>query len=521
MPIDFGKLGYAYTVDLCTAIERYTARELKRSPGAFRYRGMNLQYAVERQLYIRCINSSMLFAYYAKLQKEGVVGKEPPLDAIEADVAREFSGAAEIKRTVRFNMRSLPGYFLLRWLYRQIRAIWQKNPRPKNEAEIAHPPVLFHIVHAKFASYLKPVVRYLSSDQYAYLISVDPGLAPALESLNEPYVTEYYRSDTIHAVFVAKALKQFEGLVNAADRIHSAISRIRPNCVVLVEGNAPLDIITAEVCAQLQIPTFCIQQGWSPVVHSGFRNMSFDEMFVWGEGFANLLAPSNPRQQFTVTGNHAIQALGHEPTGMESRSMTISFFLQAPCALLSSRGYDEFIELIIWCARTYPTARFVVREHPSYPVPEELLAKMKAYNNIKFSSPLRDRLADVIRESSLVVSVFSTVLLEAVALGTVPLICGIGSTPRYEPDLAGAGAAIEVHSVAAAMQVINQVVCEPGYLDRYKIRLATVSAQYFSKGEAARAISDKIKAAAARSCTLTNDMTESQRSKQKAATHVS
>jgi hypothetical protein len=94
------------------------------------------------------------------------------------------------------------------------------------------------------------------------------------------------------------------------------------------------------------------------------------------------------------------------------------------------------------------------------------------------------------------VSVFSTVLLEAVALGTVPLICGIGPLPRYEPDLASAGAAIEVGSIPEAKAVIDKVIREPEYLEPYKARLASVSSHYFSGGDAALAISDRVKSVA-------------------------
>ena len=52
-----------------------------------------------------------------------------------------------------------------------------------------------------------------------------------------------------------------------------------------------------------RISCLCIQQGWSPIVHNGFRNMSFSAMLTWGEGFAELLRPHNPAQRFVVTGS--------------------------------------------------------------------------------------------------------------------------------------------------------------------------------------------------------------------------
>lgn len=518
MSIDFDKFGYAYTCDLCAAIESYTANKVTKNTNIFLYRGMNLQYAIERQLYIRCINSVSLFKFYVSLQHDAKEVKVMPLEAIEVDIAREFPCARDMELVARFESRSLPGYYLLKWLYKYLRAHFLNNRRLSNEIGLIQPPVLFHVVHSKFATYLKAIVNYLAPDQYAYLATMDSSLVTALESQGEPYVLEGRRPGTLHSVFLNRTLQRYDGLIDIVDSVYSAINRIRPRCVVVVEGNAPQDIITAEVCSQLAIPIFCIQQGWSPLVHSGFRNMSFDDMFVWGGGFAKLLAPYNPRQCFTVTGSHVIQAISHETPNLQNQSMVIGFFLQSPCALLSINGYEDFIELIVWCAKEYPAVRFVVREHPNYPVPVSLRAKMNAYNNIAFSSPIRDALSEVIRESSLVVSVFSTVLLEAVALGTVPLICSIGSMPHYEPDLAGA--AIEVYSVVEAKKEIHQVVCDPSYLDRYKSQLAIISAQYFSNGNAARTISDKIKTAAGLQCKQDEEMMGSH-DERKAVNHAS
>ena len=64
MTLDFGSYGLDYTDKLCAAIERYTASEVRLNSEAYVYRGIQLRYAVERLLYIRCINSKPLFQHY-------------------------------------------------------------------------------------------------------------------------------------------------------------------------------------------------------------------------------------------------------------------------------------------------------------------------------------------------------------------------------------------------------------------------------------------------------------------------
>jgi len=353
-------------------------------------------------------------------------------------------------------------------------------------------PVLFHVVHPKFAEYLKPVTDKFPG-QYAYLVTIDKGLAGMFEQMGLPHVDPQCGSSSVTAAFVKGPLLYFVNLIDAVDTMYSAISSMKPKCVVVVEGNASLDVVTSEVCKLFSIPVLCIQQGWSPYVHSGFRNMSFANMFVWGRGFVKLLAGYNPQQHFTVVGNHAIYRSVIQTVQGPHSGRAISFFLQAPCALLSKAGYEQFVDLIASCAASHPNVRMLVREHPSYPLPVGLRARLSVHVNVHFSAPATDSLAELIQASDLVVSVFSTVLLEAIALGTVPLVCNIGSLPQYEPDIAGTGAGIEVKTVEAAKQVIDRAIDEPDFLERYRQKLKLIADEFFSTQDAADLIARKIR----------------------------
>src|SRR5699024_10609006 len=92
------------------------------------------------------------------------------------------------------------------------------------------------------------------------------------------------------------------GAALEADELAAALMLAQCRAVVLAEGNAPEDETLARVGARLGLPTICVQQGWSPLVHTGFRNMSFAAMAMWGEGFGEILAPANPGQHFLAVG---------------------------------------------------------------------------------------------------------------------------------------------------------------------------------------------------------------------------
>ena len=57
MSINKYDYGYQYTIDICDAINLYTHKVCKEDSKGFIYRGSDLKYAVERSLYIQCINS--------------------------------------------------------------------------------------------------------------------------------------------------------------------------------------------------------------------------------------------------------------------------------------------------------------------------------------------------------------------------------------------------------------------------------------------------------------------------------
>lgn len=484
--IDFGYHGFDYTRDLCSAIERYTADAVQRRPDAYTYRGMQLRYAVERRLYIQCINSVALFQCYLTLSgRLAPTSPRPALSALESDIAAFFPGLY-IPETHPMRTIGRRLYLGARHIYR-----WFRSGRSDSDRKTGPgPDILIHVGNAKFANYLAPVTRKLGGGKFAYLASCDRELGLRLQQLGQPVVSWFGDAAVQWSFLSSQALSEFPQLVHEANMTLEALEALRPKSVLVVEGNAPLDIITSEACRRIGIPCFCLQQGWSPYVHSGFRNMSFTEMFVWGERFAQLLKPHNPGQKFRVTGGHAVQAGASQSFGSSGR--TFSFFLQAPCALLGVADYEAFVELIALAAADHPQVEMVVREHPGYPLPSVLREMLARAPNIHFSNPATEPLANVISTSELVVSVFSTVLLEAVAMNVVPLICSIGAMRYYDPDLVSLGCAIEARSVADARIVIAEIIAEPARLELIRRNLPEVARQFFSREDAASTIAQRL-----------------------------
>lgn len=490
MAIDFGSQGFDYTRDLCRAIERLTASAVRRDSHAYVYRGMQLRYAVERMLYIKGINSEALFQHYlAHRVGDGGVVTKLPLTSVESDVAfflctQRSTDDHPPRRVGRWLMETAKS------VYSWVRRRGRLRARAARTA-VHRRDILIHVVNAKFANYLEPVTRELDPGSYAYLSTGDAGLAEQLVQQGYPVVSLPTKGSLHQHVFCSYALSEFLQLTHDADATLAALRVLQPKCTVVVEGNAPMDVITAEASRLLGIPCYCVQQGWSPYAHCGFRNMGYTEMFVWGQRFAEMLRPYNPGQVFRVTGSHALRAQGAFPPRKSVE--TLSFFLQAPCALLGNQAYEDFFDLIDSVAQAYSHVRVIVREHPGHPVPYESRQKLQICSNVHFSILADEPLAEVIATSDLVVSVFSTVLLEAMAMNVVPLICSIGAMRRYEPAIAAAGAAIEVQSVADARRAIDEVIAEPERLARVRRSMSEIAGEFFSRLNAAEMIASRLR----------------------------
>src|SRR3954465_2887322 len=83
---------------------------------------------------------------------------------------------------------------------------------------------------------------------------------------------------------VGESLWSYPSLMRGFDRVVTALSRMRASRTVVVEGMSPLDEIGSQASKALGIRSICLQQGWSPLVHAGFRGMTHSTMTVWGEG---------------------------------------------------------------------------------------------------------------------------------------------------------------------------------------------------------------------------------------------
>jgi hypothetical protein len=264
-------------------------------------------------------------------------------------------------------------------------------------------------------------------------------------------------------------------LAMRAQSYRASLADSAARLVVVPEGNSPDDEIVNRVAHAQGRKTACVQQGWSPIQHPGFRNMSYDRMLVWGDGFAELLAPTNPAQHFVAVGNHNLAEKSDAVT-----HVGVLFFLQGFSDWLGERSATEALLLLAeQVAAAMPHMPVYMRPHPAVPVPSAVAARLARFPNIQIESPSQISLAQALAKVPFSVSIYSTTILESIAAGVVPLVFNTTALPRYWPDVAAAGAGLEIRDPEAARQALVALLTDPAAPARFQAGMQAFAESFF------------------------------------------
>ena len=203
---------------------------------------------------------------------------------------------------------------------------------------------------------------------------------------------------------------------------------IRPCGIICLEGCHFQEQLLAVMAESYDIPSYGIQQGWPSMMRTGFRRLPFRYFFTWGKRFSNLWAKYNPFPKFVPAGYM------YETTdGVKKEQQCVSFFLQSPCFLSDQIYFDAMLELITDSANAFPEVNFLIREHPEYRLDNSMVEKWKKLDNVEVVSNYK--LQDVYARTKIVVSHFSSSLMEGLLYGCIPLAYDPTVNSRYYPDL--------------------------------------------------------------------------------------
>jgi hypothetical protein len=492
-PEDFG---YDYTIALCEAIDKYLQKEEAENPAVFIYKGSNLRYALSRALYFGYINDNDLFEVFRKYRLNIPIGEIKVKNQTEKKLLSELCNGSikavqekPISKSIKKVCRQSLGFIIkISGIVNTVRASRQFiNARNQNGLK---PKILFSVINERFVRYVEPITGRMATP-LAFL-TYNNEVVSYLKQNKKPFVPISKFGYFLERLSVKDgALRDF-GVTDKYDLLFDTIERISPKSAVIIEGNTPQDEVVNQICKKLKIESICIQQGWATIIHTGFRNMSYSKMLVWGEGFGKLMEPFNPEQKFVATGNHNISV--SDSNSERDTVSRITIFPQGMSSIISRQIWDNLLLLTKELALNYPQCEVRIREHPNHPVnlySQTDEARLKKAGVI-FMSPGQYTLDEVLRSSDLSVSIYSTTILESIAAGVLPIIMNETSFPQYYPDVDKAGAGIETKSLEETKKVIGDFISGQRKISDFRTKMEEFKKLYF-KADKKEAIQNIVK----------------------------
>ena len=450
--------GRHFPVELSDAIERASSALADR----LMHDGNSLSHAAEREAFARLVNDPSLTRVYA-----AGTGSVDVLDEYERIAVQELVPAAQARISPRARLRQA-----LRPTARRVRA--RRSP---HDAPGAQRAVWFALHHPKFLRFVLPLISEFGADRVGVLaLSEEVQNAAAAEQIATRLVVPRVRASE-----PTNLLRPH--LADLLESLRHALTAGGARAVLVCEGNAPSDSLIGIAARSLAIPSVCIQHGWAPVSNVGFRNLGHTTIAVWGEGFAELLAPGNPGADFAAVGNLSLRAEGTPGPLTEriGRGRGVLFSLQTVAPTIPRKAMVSFLEVIQTAATRLPDVPLLVREHPGHPLASLGLA-LPTGANIVDAHPARVALMDALDASFAVASISSTTLLEGVALLRPALI--VDDLP-YSPALVDWHAGLQVPSSAAVDALAT--LADPDYRRTFEPGMQRVREHFFAgaRGDAA------------------------------------
>lgn len=165
------------------------------------------------------------------------------------------------------------------------------------------------------------------------------------------------------------------------------------------------------------------------MMRTGFRRLPFKYYFTWGKKFNVCWQKDNPLPEFVEMG----YMYEVEDKSKTMKRDCIAYFLQGPLFLSDESYLNELINLIKEQAKSFPKWNFLIREHPEFKLPGSVLADLVQWGNVEIVSAVP--LNDVLARSRVVVSHFSSTIMECLVHGAIPLVYDPTTGSRYYPDI--------------------------------------------------------------------------------------
>jgi hypothetical protein len=423
----------AYIDSLQKSIVAYCDNEQQENQKCWHYRGENLRPAIEKKLYFQLIDNQNLRSHF--LQNGSISIKEHL-----ASKATRGMSLRHVTRSIRSSIKT----------------------------------------KVSIVSQSKIVALCTSEKHKAYCQQATQSENIEMSLYSEIVLTHESSAIPIKSQASQVLFKQHYDLLVYFEILHAHLNSMLYQTVVFIEGNTPQDYIGSIVAKSLKKKTVCLQFGWAFTVHLSFQNLNYDIFLAWGKPFSSILKDFSPNQIFADVGHPTLKKVAS--SGVNG---TISFICQAPFRWIGIDTFNTFIETSILMAKL--EWNVLIREHPSWPLDEEIKSQLIKQNNIQFIDNSKVSLQEQLANSTFAVTVFSSVGFESIITKTIPIFTlfdmDIDLKPGFTPSLNR----LRFRSQKEFLQAFEEFKNHPNKIDDLKHDLSELSETLFpATGENAR-----------------------------------
>lgn len=356
------------------------------------------------------------------------------------------------------------------------------NTKVNNKVNGDDRPIAFFAFSDRFVFFFKDVVSEINPEKCIFLsinglvsIEVVSQLKARLVKPEHPVI----RWSDIKIKLGHPLYLQFLIALKKYTMSEEMLINYKPKVLIFAEGTSMDDQAMALAARSLGIPTVRLQSGRAGIPHTGYRNMAFDKMLCWGEGFVKRFQRYSPDSQYVITGSPLMDNISNIDDLDNLRCRTVVFFTQPVSTYISVDDYMQLIELAKRLLSKYEDINILVRKHPVDQRMDfdELVCE---YNQrMKMMNIESATLAEVLCQSDIAVGFYSTTLSEAAAYGVIPVILKLSDQHSVFPYPEKYGAAVETSGIDMAEAWIAKIVYHPESVIEIKKNMNDFASEYF------------------------------------------
>lgn len=333
--------------------------------------------------------------------------------------------------------------------------------------------LLLFCLNSRQLSYFTPIIEKMQHD--AVILTMEDISDAKIEALKIPVIVFGVLSQPI-ALEQDYLRNHFEYLFLLTNTFYLLIKDIMPSAVMVMEGCHYEAEVISSVSKILDIKTICVQQGWPGLMHTRFKNMTYDYFLSWGKGFNELWKKYSSGPAYLGVG-YPFSISAHQSASKQN----ITFFFQAPLFTISNQTFQDMIAFAFYCSRTFPDRTIWIREHPEYNLNSVVKAFIGAQPNMGIVT--ERPLSEVYAETEIGVAIFSSTLMEGIIHHVIPFVFNLTSMPCYYPDVDKDGIGVEAKSMKDAQEKICRIINDPTYRATIKNKIEKAKRKYFQKAE--------------------------------------